>query len=71
MLKIGGYKWFVRTVKSKGGIWAKKDVYFSQMRDFYIANYSLNYPEKSDHDQTLEFNHITGMWNHYGAKEEV
>ena len=68
---IFGYRWFVDTVKSKGGIWASNDVYFSQMRDVYGANYLPNYPKDSEHDQRLEYNHFTNTWSHYGAKEDV
>lgn len=66
-----GFKQFQAAVRSKGGIWAGDDVFFSQMVDLYGACYKPDYPNSSPHDQTLEYNPFTHMWRHSGAKEET
>lgn len=67
---MSGFKQFIAAAKSKGGIWATEDVQFAQMRDIYSAGYKPEYPNDSPHDQTLNYDHRTHMWSHYGAKEE-
>ena len=60
-----GFKQFKVAVKSKGGIWASRDVYYSQTRDTYAAHYAPTYPDKSPLEQTLVYNHTTHMWLRY------
>ena len=48
-----GYKDFKEKVKSLGGIWATRDVYFTQTRDSYYASYKPAYPDSSPEDAVI------------------
>ncbi len=47
------FKEFKVCIRAKGGKWASKDVYFSQLKDGYTAAYLPNYPEKSEDDDAI------------------
>lgn len=50
---MSDFKWFKKQVKAKGGKWATDDVYFTQTRDFYFADYFPEYPERSSRDDSI------------------
>ncbi len=51
-----GFKDFRIHIGSRLGI---ADVYFSQTKDFYYADYRPNYPERTSADLLISYNHIT------------
>lgn len=55
---MGEFKSFIQFVKERGGVWASKDVYFTQTRDCYIADYRPDYPNQTEKDKTIILNHI-------------
>lgn len=51
-----GFKDFRIRIRSRLGI---ADVYFSQTKDFYYADYRPNYPERTSADLLISYNIIT------------
>jgi hypothetical protein len=50
---MSDFKWFKNTIRTKGGVWASDDVYFSQHKDGYSAAYLPQYPNKSNKDECI------------------
>lgn len=50
---FSNFQKFKEYVISLGGKWASDDVYFSQTKDYYYADYRPAYPDSSPGDMTL------------------
>lgn len=48
-----GFKQFMNDVRALGGPWASDDVYFTQMRDEYSADYRPEYPASTHKDMLI------------------
>lgn len=59
MKKINSFKDFKKYIKEKGGVWSTSGVYFSQMRDCYVAYYMPNYPDMSPDDVSVVYDYVT------------
>lgn len=57
---MGEFKKFIQFVKEHGDIWKSEDVYFTQTRNCYIADYRSDYPNQNKKDETIILNHING-----------
>lgn len=60
---MSDFKEFKDLVLSLPGVWQEsKNVYFSQMRDGYLAAYKPSYPEGTKKDMTLQTIYNTGAY---------
>lgn len=71
MMLYSGFSQFQSAVHSRGGIWNSPDVYFSQLRDSYVAAYLPQYPNDSSKDMTIDFCHVNNQWILRNAKNEA
>jgi hypothetical protein len=51
------FKEFINSITWLGGVWSSNDVYFSQQRDQYAADYRPKYPDCSPDDMTINCHH--------------
>lgn len=60
------FKKFVTNKCKELGILDMENIYFSQTRDMYHADYKPNYPEKTNGDFTISQEVISGKRKMYG-----
>ena len=60
------FKKFVIDKCKESGVLDTENIYFSQTRDIYYADYKSNYPEKTNGDFTISQEIISGKRKMYG-----
>lgn len=71
-VKVGSMNGFRSMVSRLPGVWGMpENVYFSQTRTAYAAAYLPKYPEKSEEDSSIYYDHMTGLWMYAGPHAEA